>query len=218
MTVKGVEHIPRGALRAFRETPAAGVGAHRPKGSGDLVSRDLLDARVGELLDEDPALTLARLQGVLGIAYSTAARVLPRLRGERIARLSAGEKGLSLQEAAERLGYPAAVRRAALDRAATELRALQMQSYVQEVADALAAEGLTLRQDVTLVRVASDVIAAAVPLSSSAPVPAVVWDERWGWRTAASRRHPLGRETGAPAEGEGIRYLSGQLQPPAADV
>ncbi|MEU2718061.1 hypothetical protein [Streptomyces sp. NPDC007205] len=38
------------------------------------------------------------------------------------------------------------------------------------------------------------------------------WDERYGWRTAVSRRHPIGKDTGAPPEGEGIRYLSEHQQ------
>ncbi|MFE2971423.1 hypothetical protein ACFXKC_49145 [Streptomyces sp. NPDC059340] len=44
-----------------------------------------------------------------------------------------------------------------------------------------------------------------------------MWDERYGWRTAVSRRHPIGKETGSPQEGDGIRYLSEEQQPePAA--
>ncbi|MFI6874959.1 DUF6292 family protein [Streptomyces sp. NPDC050400] len=218
VSVKGVEHCPRRILRAFREAPAQVAGAHRPKGSGDMVPRDELDARVGELLETDPALTLARVQDELGIAYSTAARVVPRLRGVRIADLVAGEEGLSLEQAAERLGYPSVVRRAAIARAVTELRSRHLQSYVQEVADALAAEGLAERQDVAVVQVGDDVVAAAVVLSSTAPVPALVWDERWGWRTAANRRHPIGRETGQAPEGEGIRYLSSDRRPAPQEI
>ncbi|MGA5564322.1 hypothetical protein ACPCUV_24595 [Streptomyces platensis] len=47
-------------------------------------------------------------------------------------------------------------------------------------------------------------------------VPAQEWDERYGWRTVTSRRRPIGKG-GAP-EGEGIRYLSIDLQPKPADV
>ncbi|WP_327667944.1 MULTISPECIES: hypothetical protein [unclassified Streptomyces] len=217
--VGGVEHCPRGVLRAYRETPAASEApVHRPKGSGDMVPRDQLHARIGELLDEDPALTLAKLTGELGIANSTATRALPRVRGERIADLCAGEEGLAPEQAAERLGYPVAVRQAAVAYARTVLRGRRLRPYVQDVADALVAEGLAEQQDVVVVHVTEEVAAAAVVLSSDAPAPALVWDERWGWRTSTSRRHPIERETGRPPEGDGVRYLSRDRQPPAQEV
>ncbi|MFJ8955344.1 hypothetical protein ACIRO1_35170 [Streptomyces sp. NPDC102381] len=215
----GVEHCPRGALRAYRETPAASEApVHRPKGSGDMVPRDQLHARIGELLDVDPALTLAKLTGELGIANSTATRALPRVRGERIADLCADEEDLSPEEAAEQLGYPTAVRQAAIAYTRTALRGRQLRPYVQGVVDELVAEGLAEPQDVEMVHVAGDAVAAAVPLASDAPVPALVWDERWGWRTASNRRHPIGREARTPPEGGGIRRLGCGLQPPARQV
>ncbi|MFZ3562770.1 MULTISPECIES: hypothetical protein [unclassified Streptomyces] len=216
--VGGVEHCPRGVLRAYREKPAPAPAAHRPRGSGDIVPRDQLHARIGELLDADPALTLARLTDELGIANSTATRALPRVRGERIADLCAGEKNLTPEQAAERLGFPAAVRQAAIVYARTALRGRRLRPYVQDVVDELAAAGLAEQQDVEMVHVASDAVAAAVPLAPNAPVPALVWDERWGWRTALTRRHALGRETGTAPEGEGIRYLGAGLQPPARQL
>ncbi|MFI7388518.1 hypothetical protein [Streptomyces sp. NPDC049813] len=208
----GVEHCPRRVLRAFREEPA-GPGGHRPKGSGDMVPRDQLEARVGELLDADTAVTLAHLQKELGIAYSTAARVLPRLRGARIADLVEAEEGLSPEQAAAALGYPPVAQRAAVARAHTELHARSLQAYVQSVAD----EGLAERHEAVVVQPADDVVAAGLVLNASAPVPALVWDERWGWRTALSRRHPLGRETGRPPQGKGIRYYKG-AQPGPEEV
>ncbi|MET9499547.1 hypothetical protein [Streptomyces sp. NPDC006552] len=217
VVVGGVEHCPRHALRAYRESGAAAAGqgpVHRPRGSGDMVPRDQLPGRVGELLDADPALTLARLTEELGIANSTATRILPRLRGERIAALCAAEEGLSLEEAAQRLNYPAAVRRSALTYAATALRALRLRPYVQEVIDALISARLADPQQAELVPVAENVLAAAVPLAFDAPVPALAWDERWGWRTAVSRRHPLGRESGWPPQGDGIRYIAGTRPAP----
>ncbi|MFJ8932039.1 DUF6292 family protein [Streptomyces sp. NPDC102364] len=209
----GVEHCPRGVLRAYRETPATSEAVHRPKGSGDMVPRDQLHARIGELLDADPALTLAKLTGELGIANSTATRALPRVRGERIADLCASEEDLAPEQAAERLGYPAAVRQAAVAYARTALRGRRLRPYVQSVVDELVVEGQVAEQDVEMVHVAGDVVAAAVVLTADAPVPALVWDERWGWRTAPNRRHPLGLETGAAPEGDGIRYLGPGLQP-----
>lgn len=218
--VKGVEHCPRGVLRAFRDpVPAQDrAPAHRPKGSGDMVPRDELEPRVAELLDADPGLTLAAVQEQLGIAYSAAARVLPRLRGERIAGQVAAEPDLTPEQAAHRLGYPAAVRRAAIAHARTDLRGREARPYVQAVADELAAAGLAQEQGVAMVHVADDVVAAAVVLSADAPAPALVWDERYGWRTATSRRHPIGRDTGTPPEGEGVRYLGPNLRPPGKGV
>ncbi|WP_245171489.1 hypothetical protein [Streptomyces decoyicus] len=43
-----------------------------------------------------------------------------------------------------------------------------------------------------------------------------MWHERYGWRTATSRRHPIGKDS--TPEGEGIRYLGTDLQPKSADV
>ncbi|WP_405824530.1 hypothetical protein OG241_45790 [Streptomyces sp. NBC_01390] len=49
---------------------------------------------------------------------------------------------------------------------------------------------------------------AGAVLLTGAGTPALVWDERYSWRTAVSQRHSLGKETGTPPEGEGICYLS----------
>lgn len=53
-------------------------------------------------------------------------------------------------------------------------------------------------------------LAAVVPLEAGRPAPAPVWDERFGWRTATSRRHPLGKHADTAPEGEGIRCLGSQ--------
>lgn len=37
------------------------------------------------------------------------------------------------------------------------------------------------------------------------PVPALVRGERYGWRTATSRRHPLTKGVALPPDGDGIR-------------
>ncbi|MGW1440843.1 hypothetical protein ACWD7M_37105 [Streptomyces griseus] len=62
------------------------------------------------------------------------------------------------------------------------------------------------------------VVAALVLDGDRAPAPAVVWDERYGWRTAASRRHPITKCAVPPSEGEGVRYLVGGIAPPPGDV
>lgn len=218
--VKGVEHCPRGIVKAFRTAKGTSPAASpkgRPKGSGDMVPRDEISTRVGALLDEDPAATLATVQERVGLSYAAAARALPRLRGERIADLLQAEPDLTPEDAATRLGYPTAVQRTALASAATELRARQVQPYLQRVADVLVGAGLAEQQDVTVQRLEGDVLAAAVALTGSG-TPALVWDERYGWRTAVSRRHPIGKETGAPPEADGIRYLSEDQQPEPAEL
>ncbi|MFJ3673893.1 DUF6292 family protein [Streptomyces sp. NPDC090106] len=218
--VKGVEHCPRRIVQTFRTAKGDSTESGpkgRPKGSGDMVPRDEISTRVGALLDEDPTVTFATVQDRLGLSYATVARALPRLRGERIADLLQAEPDLTPEDVAARLGYPTAVQRTALASAATELRARQVQPYLQRVADVLGGAGLAELQDVTMQRLEGDVLAAAVLLSGS-HAPALVWDERYGWRTAISRRHPIGKETGTPPEADGIRYLSEELQPEPAEL
>lgn len=218
--VKGVEHCPRGIVKAFRTAKGASAETApkgRPKGSGDMVPRDEISARVGALLDEEPAATIATVQERVGLSYAAAARALPRLRGERIADLLQAEPELTPEAAATRLGYPTAVQRTALASAATELRARQVQPYLQRVADVLVGAGLAEQQDVQVQRLEGEVLAAAVLLSGTSS-PALVWDERYGWRTAVSRRHPIGKETGTPPEDDGIRYLSEEQQPEPAEL
>ncbi|MEW2709492.1 hypothetical protein AB0948_31515 [Streptomyces koyangensis] len=118
--VHGVEHWPRSAVRAFRDgRPGKESATGRPKGRANAVPRDELRARVAALLDAAPAVTIAEVREALGIAPATAQRVLAQLRAERIRALMATSSALSFDQAADRLGYPAAVRRAARDAVAT---------------------------------------------------------------------------------------------------
>ncbi|MGV9248990.1 hypothetical protein [Streptomyces sp. NPDC003710] len=127
------------------------------------------------------------------------------------------EPGLTPEAAATRLGYPTVVQRTALASAATELRARQVQPYLQRVADVLVGAGLAEQQALAVQRLEGDVLAAVVSLSGSG-TPARVWDEGYGWRTAVSRCHPIGKATGTPPEGDGIRYLSEEQQPEPAEL
>lgn len=63
---------------------------------------------------------------------------------------------------------------------------------------------------------ADGVLAAAVVLADRPPALALVWDERYGWRTVISRHHLIGKDADSAPEGEGIRYLSTGQQPESA--
>ncbi|MFI6689029.1 DUF6292 family protein [Streptomyces sp. NPDC050485] len=220
VVVGGVEHWPRVIVQSFKEArdaPKTDAGG-RPRGSGDMVPRDELPVRVAEMLDADPAVTIEQVTDALDIAFTTAKRNLFQLRGKRIADRLQAEPGLTPEQAAAALGYTPAVHKAALEVAGFELRARQVQPYLQGVADALAGQGLAPVQTVEVRRLGEEHLAAAVQLGAGGEVPALVWDERFGWRTAVSRRHPIGKDAATAPEGDGIRYLGGSRQPEAAEL
>ncbi|WP_225881989.1 DUF6292 family protein [Streptomyces aureocirculatus] len=201
------------------QAPATDTGTETAMGTGASRGGCPWDspAQVAELLDEDPAVTLATVQERIGLSHEAAAGALARLRGERVADLLQTEPTLSPQEAATRLGYPVAVQRTALVSAAIEVRTRRIRPYLRRVADALVDVGLAEEQDIRVHRLDGDVLAAVVLLNGPG-TPALVWDERYGWRTAVSRRHPIGTETGAPPTGDGIRYLSEDRRPDPAEL
>ncbi|MDT0432910.1 hypothetical protein [Streptomyces salyersiae] len=208
--VGGVEHCPRGIVRRYRalpRTPAAPSG--RPRGAGDPVPQDQLLEHTAPLLDADPTISAARVTDALGVHRDTAQTALLRLRADRIADLMGVDASLTAQQAARALGYPAAQVRRATAHAEAVLRGRRAASYLARVTEALHREGWTATDAAPeLQHPADDVCVAAVVLDGPhAPVPALVWDERHGWRTALSRRHPLGRGAAWPPAGDGIRHL-----------
>ncbi|MEU5108158.1 DUF6292 family protein [Streptomyces sp. NPDC021354] len=217
---EGTEHWPRGIVRQFKASrPGRGAGGGRRKGSGDMVPRDLTLPRIAELLDENPAITLTEVADILGIAkFPTAQAGLAQVRGRRIADLIEIEPELTPLQAAERLGYPTVTHRGAAVVAEAELRARRERPYLQQVTDALAKAGVAEQSEIEVRKLAGEHLAAAVALSEGQGAPALVWDERYGWRTATSRRHPIGKETGSAPEGEGIRYLGSSLKPEPAEL
>ncbi|MFE6225828.1 DUF6292 family protein [Streptomyces sp. NPDC057854] len=139
-----------------------------------------------------------------GVArFPTAQAGLATLRGRRIADLVEADPALDPKEAARRLGYPTVTHRGAIANAEGELRARSAKPYLQHVADALAAAGAAPQAEVEVRRLDSGHLATAVLLEAGQPAPALVWDERFGWRTATSRRHPIGKPTHTAPEGEG---------------
>jgi len=220
-TTSNAEHWPRRVVRAFRDArPGRGSAraGGRPPGSGDIVSREQLLPRVDGLLQADPGVTAAAVTDELGVAMTTATTALATLRGRRIADLLEAEPDLVPGTAAERLGYPPITHRGALAAAQAEQRIRAARPYVHAVADALVSAGYGERAEPEVVELSSGALAAAVQLTEDQETPALVWHERFGWRTAASRRHPIGKDSGTRPEGEGIRYLAEQARPDPALV
>ncbi|MGY3341125.1 hypothetical protein ACVW0K_007318 [Streptomyces filamentosus] len=212
---KGTEHWPRRVVLAYKNSrPGRGTGGGRPEGSGDMVPRDQILPRIAELLDTDPAITLETVADTLGIAkFPTAQAGLAAVRGRRIADLVATQPGLDPKTAALQLGYPPITHRSALKAADQELRARSVKPYLRYVTDYLIAAGVAERAEAEVRRLDDNRLAAALLLTPGQPAPALVWDERFGWRTATNRRHPIGKHTDTAPEGEGIRYLGTSLRP-----
>ncbi|KAB2587576.1 DUF6292 family protein [Streptomyces arboris] len=222
----GVEHWPRRAVKEFqagrpgREASATAGG--RPPRTGDQVPRDQVPALVAELLDADPAVSAATVTAQLGVHRDTAQDALTRLRADRIADHIEAHPTPTLTPAAAaaQLGYPAGQVRRATARAEVVLRARHVAPYLAGVAAALHRAGWATRETEPDVQFPGDdrVVAALVLDGAQAPAPALVWDERYGWRTAASRRHPITKGAVPPSEGGGVRYLTGGITPPPGDV
>lgn len=69
VVVCGVEHWPRGTVRAFQDTrPGKSSATGRPKGKGNAVPRNQLHAKVAALLDAKPAVTVSEVCDALGVA------------------------------------------------------------------------------------------------------------------------------------------------------
>ncbi|WP_329422708.1 DUF6292 family protein [Streptomyces sp. NBC_01693] len=219
--VGGVEHWPRSIVRQYQASrPGKATVTGRPKNTGDQVPRDLVLPLTAELLYADPTISAARVTEALGVHRDTAQDALLRLRADRMADLMHTDPSLTPDQAAATLGYPAAqVRRATL-RAQAVLRASHAAPYLADVAQALHREGWTATGVLPEVQhPADDLVVAALVLDGlTPPAPALVWDERHGWRTATSRRHPLTKGATPPPSGDGIRYLAEGITPPAEAV
>ncbi|MFD9099416.1 hypothetical protein [Streptomyces collinus] len=222
VVVGGVEHWPRRVVRDHTPTPrrhAGGGGGGRPTGAGDQVPRDQLPALVAQLLEDDPALTAAAVTDHLGVHRNTAQAALTQCRAERMADVME-QRQVTAAQAAAALGYPAGLTRRASVRAAAVLRGRRARSYLAAVAQALHARGWTATDAPPAIQHPEDdaCVATLVLDAPTAPAPALVWSERHGWRTAPSRRHPLGRGAAWPPPGDGVRHLASGTTPTPADL
>lgn len=220
--VGGVEHWPRHVVRDYTPTPrvrTSSGGGGRPTGAGDQVPRDQLPARVAQLLDADPALTAAAVTDRLGVHRNTAQAALTAIRSERMADVM-DQRALTAAQAAAALGYPAGQTRRASGRAEAVLRGRQARPYLAAVARALHARGWSSTDTPPPVQHPEEdhCVAAFVLDAPAAPAPALVWSERRGWRTAPSRRHPLGKGAAWPPPGDGVRHLATGTTPTPADL
>ncbi|WP_326734032.1 DUF6292 family protein [Streptomyces sp. NBC_01022] len=217
--VCGVDHWPRAIVRQYqadRPGKAAAERAGRPKRSGDQVPRDQLPAFTAQLLDDDPAISAAAVVQELGVHRDTAQDALTHLRADRMADLMHTDPSLTPEQAAAALAYPAGQVRRATVRAQAVLRARRAAPYLAEVSQALHRQGWTTTDVApTVHHPADDVVTAVLILDGPCPPAlALVWDERHGWRTATSRRHPLTKGAAVPPAGNGIRYLATGTTPP----
>ncbi|MEU2681347.1 DUF6292 family protein [Streptomyces sp. NPDC007107] len=215
VTVHGVEHWPRHILHQHQENRPGTASPGRPTRSGDQVPRDQLLARTAPLLDADPTISAAAVTEELGVHRNTAQEALLRLRADRMADLMRTDASLTPDQAAVALGYPAGQVRRATTRAQAVLRAHRIAPYLANVGQALHREGwITTAATPDIQHPADDLVVAVLALDGPhPPAPALVWDERQGWRTATSRRHPLARGAVLPPPGDGIRYLGAGTTP-----
>lgn len=218
----GVEHWPRGAVREFAAArPAKPAKTGRPHRTGDQVPRDQLLDRTAPLLDADPAISAAAVTDALGVHRNTAQDALTKLRSHRIADLVQQDPALTPQQAADALGYPRAQVRRALVLAGAVLRGRAVAPYLADVVRALHQAGWTTAAAAPEVQHPDHdrCVAVVVLDADQAPAPALVWDERHGWRTATSRRHPLGKSAQWPPATDGVRHLvPGTTTPTPAEL
>ncbi|MFD8386188.1 hypothetical protein ACFV2X_48110 [Streptomyces sp. NPDC059679] len=216
VVVKGVEHWPRHIILTWAANrPGLGRGG-RPKGTGDLIPREDIQPRTAELLAADPAVTAETVGEALGVHPDTAQRALTAVRAGRVQELLADRPELTPEEVTAELGYPLRTARTALALAQANQRAADAAPYLQSMLQALDASGIAVA-DVSGVVVRPGAVCSAAVTLSQAPAPVLVWDERYGWRTAADRPN-LSRGEAEPPAGPGIRYLAHGITPDPRDV
>ncbi|MFF9458646.1 hypothetical protein [Streptomyces flaveolus] len=159
--------------------------------------------------EADPALTAAAVTDHLGVHRNTAQAALTALRAERMAVLME-QRALTAAQAAAALDYPVSQTRRASVRADAIVRGRQARPYLTAVAQALHARGWSSTDTPPAVQHPDDdqCVATLVLDTPAAPAPALVWSEQHGWRTAPSRRHPLGKGAAWPPPSDGVCHLA----------
>ncbi|MEU3356066.1 hypothetical protein [Streptomyces sp. NPDC037389] len=211
--IGGIEHWPRHIVLAWDAArPGPGSGGGRPPRTGDLIPRELIHPRTAALLDHDPAVTAEAVADELGVHPDTATRALVSARADRVRDLLlADEPDPTPEEISRRLGFPLRTARTALATAQAQQRAAAAAHYVEPVAEALDdAFGVTDFPGI-LVRPGA-VCAAILTLATGAPTGLLVWDERYGWRTATARPSTV-RGEATPPTGNRIGYLTHSITP-----
>lgn len=217
-TFRGVEHWPRRAIKAWQQArPGTGHNrGGRNVGARDALPRHEIPDAVRALHDAKPDITSAEVHERLGIHQDTASRVLVTVRAGRVHKLLQRRPDLTAEQIAERLGYHLRNAQNALATAHAQQRADTYRPYVASVLDALAAAGISVKDRSGVIVRPGGICAAAAVYGDQAD-RALVWDERYGWRTDPDPDTSCGRERQPPA-GTGIRYLAHGITPDADDV
>lgn len=205
-------HWRRGELTRWLASRAGqGVGGGRP-------TEDVAD-QAARLVQSDPHITRQEAAAALGLGHETAANALSAARADAVARLWEQEPQLAAADLVERLGYRLPAAQRAVEVCAARARAAVAEPYITGTVQEWEVAGCGVTRATVRVRPGATV-AAEVRLERAQPGGArhVVWDERYGWRTAPTGGD-LFQPEATPPTGRGVRYLSRtQLAPPAGEV
>ncbi|UNZ22323.1 DUF6292 family protein [Streptomyces sp. 891-h] len=212
-----IEHWRRRDLAKWTaQRPGYGSGGGRPAGTRtdartitDLSPEDFLPPRhpdAAELLADKPDLDATEAAHRLDVAPDSARRALRAARARALAELLADKPDLDVTEAANRLGCTARQAKTPLEIVAAWQRAAEAQPYLARVQAELEHSGLTVTYGTVRARPDRTVAAVLDVREDGGPVRHLVWDERYGWRTAPSTPD-LHRGEPTPPTGPGVRYL-----------
>ncbi|MGW6569808.1 DUF6292 family protein [Streptomyces sp. NPDC054975] len=120
--IAGTEHWKRGDILTWLAgRPGPGTSPGRPTGSRETNTRASIPARTAELLEQQPAITAARVAAELGITPHTAQRHLTQARTTAVSELLKAEPHLTAPDIHTRLGYPLWAAERALTTAQTNM-------------------------------------------------------------------------------------------------
>lgn len=202
----GAEHWRRGDIQDWlAQRPGLGGGG-RPKGTADLVPVDEIQPRAAALLARTPDLTAEAAADQIGVGAQAAQRALAAVRADVVAQLLAKHPDATPEQITQQTGFPRWAVTRALTAVAARRRAAAAEQYVTSVAADLEKAGTPVASTTVRVR-PGPVVTAVLTTTGEPPLPPfLVWDERYGWRTAPTRPN-LSRGEAEPPSGPGIRYL-----------